>query len=95
MKRSKILVGAPLSPTLPFLQTTQAVHLLFTVWWRVRWSLKLFGLFLGHVLGPFQAHFCFSEHFISVDATTLAVIMTKNGHDQQQTIPACLLYVQG
>jgi hypothetical protein len=59
-KRSQIIVGAPLSPTLLFLQTTPAVHLLFTVWWRVGWSLKLFGSFLGHASGPFPFRFCFS-----------------------------------
>jgi hypothetical protein len=34
-------------------------------------------------------------HVLSVDATTFALIMTLNGHDQQQTMPACLMYVQG
>jgi hypothetical protein len=30
-----------------------------------------------------------------VDTATFAVIMTKNGRDQQQTLPACFLYAQG
>jgi hypothetical protein len=30
-----------------------------------------------------------------VDTTTFAVIMTTNGHDQQQTMSVCFLYVTG
>jgi hypothetical protein len=29
------------------------------------------------------------------NATTFVAIMTKNGHDQQQTMPVCFIYVMG
>ena len=29
------------------------------------------------------------------NTTTFAEIMTNNGHDQQQTMPVCSLYIQG
>jgi hypothetical protein len=72
--------------------TTSVICCLFGLWWFQRAIICSSTSRFGEAWSKMVVR---QLRFLFVDTTTFAVIMTKNGRDQQQTLPACFLYTQG